>query len=211
MSVNYFILERDTKPGNAFVTKAEYSPDLAELMLKGESIVDPPLINLFCDKKPIAFPDLLSGVMPLPIVSSELKTLIESSGDMNAIFFKVNLYFDRQSLNSNYWLMHILKNVDAFNWEKSDYIAETWNSGSKKIVKWTPDKIKEIPSEEVPTIDEVKKIILLETAIRDRSVFRVNGIRTYIFCNDSIRDLIISHGMTGIYLADPLNYDSWRM
>ncbi len=148
--------------------------------------------------------DLLSGIVPLPMISPAFKSVIKQQADQNVIFFPAKVKGPTIEIQYDYFYAHILNPVQAFDWEKSSYQAASKNA-DKVTQNWN-EKEYNSHSDEVKWIRKRKKIVLDEDVIGNRHLFRVTFIEDLLFCNEHLAQSILKNGLTGISLIPVEDY-----
>jgi hypothetical protein len=136
--------------------------------------------------------DLVRGAVSFPVVSKKLREIIEVSGDENVIFHKVELLGlgnDEIDVDKSYSFMNILNPVDCFDFEKSIYK----------------------PMEGFPKIaTNIDKIVLDETKIDGRKIFRIIQSPGIIFIAKEIKTEIEDSNLIGILITDDYKLSKTR-
>jgi hypothetical protein len=124
-------------------------------------------------------PDYVSGTNSFPIISERFKKIVEQS-DSNLEFVNVQLLSmgkDEIDLDKNFFFFNILDNVSCFDFEKSVYI--TLPSAPKVPLK-------------------IKKFVLLEDQISDRSIFRIKESRSNIIIREDVKIEMEKESISGL-------------
>jgi hypothetical protein len=180
--MDFFALKNITTKDDYKVTGTKYETSIARSIIKGESLKDVDLGDIYITiKKGKIIPDFMYNQVGLPIVSERLKDLLlDYFVDANEYFefWKISTTIDKQV---NYYIFNVIENIDCLNFDDSSI---EFYEGTTVIKK-------------------AENISLFSDKIGDRSIIRVNEIPTHHFINDKNYELLSSHKLNGLKL-EPL-------
>jgi len=159
------------KSANAFISYSGIGDHLS-FILRGEKISDIDLSKIELKNVTKTFHDLMGTGSSEFFVSDALKNIIENIESPENIHFIPVTLKDKQ-----YWLLNILNNVEAFDWDNSEYVARDNNP---------------------KTLKKVTKLALKGECVGDRNIFRIKEQYMYVLISQTLKNAIEANNLTGI-------------
>jgi hypothetical protein len=171
--------------GNAYISTIVFDERSEDTLYNGVSLIEmtSPIATLKNPGKKMS--DFLYSLCGKPIVSNKAKLFLEDTNESgNYEFIKVQ--FKNKKKKESYYLLNVLNQVDAFDWETSEYTLfdEPGPKGNK-------------------VIDNLIKMNIDESKTDGRQLFNLVGFEGHHIIHTDLVDQMIADGITGI-LTDPL-------
>ncbi|AFZ10530.1 hypothetical protein Osc7112_6376 (plasmid) [Oscillatoria nigro-viridis PCC 7112] len=167
---------------------AKISPYISRCQsLKNTILTSNIVLEIYSEYPPTYPPNDFFTTGSLRIISSKIKEILDSIDNIKVEFFPVTVIYEGEEyLEKSYFLMHILDELDCFDFENSEY------------------KSHQVQSSGATYIDSITKLSLLPVDTSKYKVFIVGEVGFFIICIDSfIADKITEAGATGVKFVDP--------
>jgi len=186
---NYFIISPEPGDGRLYIEKDNMKADVGNLM-DGKPIEYGIGLQLRNGKQEVTEnTDFVAGITMAwaPTISTRFKSIIEELGESNIQFFPVEIECNGCSAEP-YWHMHILNTLEAFDWDRSTYLASS-EAEDGTFPEWDQDSYRQCPDDNI-ILDNVSKYVFLDKVIRSRHIFRFEASRSKIIVSDAVVDMI---------------------
>ena len=182
--MSYYFLEITTNKNELFVEEYQSDhDDLSFALQVGENLSLDFVLELYYSSENKIKTDLL-GIVSLFVVSSTMKSILEKLDKDYLQFKEIKLVNVRNHNSKKYFLVNILKNLDAIDFEKSQL---TFYDNST-------------------VIDTVTKLVLDRQAIKDRNIFRLSSIRRHIVISEMLKNELENAQVTGAKFVPVENF-----
>ena len=177
MSTPYYILDAKFSRDTLSVSESELPVKLTNAVVSGQAVgrvAGRPAV--FFSNKLMRPVDLVGGLVHVPIVSPKMRAVVEGLGE-SLEFTPVKVVCKKDdSIQYDYEILNVLNNLDAFDREKSVYRRV----GDLRIL---------------PSVD---KLVLKESEIGSRSLFRLSAFPGLLICSGEARSALEAAGLTGL-------------
>lgn len=175
---DFYFNQYNIKNEDLFIRKVNEPEVVEEKYAAGVKIdlkADRP--KYFYKNKDVQKLDLLPGVQLPPIISTRLKDFYQSKKMQHLEFYPVDVICEEDgSIDSSYFLLNILNNIECLDKKKSDYSL------------FHPD---------YEIIVSVNKLVLDTAKISRRDIFRIAEYPALIIYSNDLRIKIENDGFTG--------------
>jgi hypothetical protein len=187
----YFILQKLYTPDEVELAEIESIRNIEEISLDGKKIDVSTPIRAKLKNNKANFPDLLIGATSLPIVSEKLKEiLLDNSFPEKMEFIPIIIDLPVQK---SYYVLNILDNLKCFDWKNAEY-----------------DDFPEFLKEELPHLSDkpetINKLVLNESKIEKRNLFRMYEQPTSVFISSQLKEEFKKNNVTGCRFAELSEY-----
>lgn len=183
--MKYYILDRIVRKKDLFIEKSESTLDsMTWKACNGKSLEEelPFSIKYYDDYPKKKLLDYLPGCYGLT-VSEKLMDLCIDLEPNNLEIYPTEL-LGKKKRKKKYFFLNIINNIDAFDWDNSEY----------KVYANTK------------TLSRVEKLILNDSSIGNRNIFRVSSLESLIFVSEKFKELIEESSISGIGFKEISDY-----
>ena len=167
--------------GNAYIAQLNFTPNSLPILFSGKSFIDLPSpdAKLKNPKKPAL--DFLYALGGKLVVSEKVKLFLQELAESQYFEF-IPVNFDQKKF-PNYYVLNLLKVIDAFDWEKSDYklFDELGPKGNK-------------------VINELRRMEIDESKTSGRELFGLLGYEGTTFISKTLAEKMQQANITGMQL-----------
>ena len=176
---NYFLVRRIHRDGDIFIKEFEDPADFGEDYMDGNPYPKgSPPAKFFYRSAQKRETDLLLGIFSIPVVSERFRDVATQHEPDKLEFHPVELIcHETGASESSYFFMNILDNVSCFDRERSRFRS----------------------SEVAPAVlSSIEELVLNESMIDQRHLFRMKEFDTLIFASAALRDAIEQAELSGV-------------
>jgi hypothetical protein len=182
---NYFILDAQADRTHLRIAESRIPERYTNAVLDGESIKPARSAPVaYIEKKTAKAVDFVGGVVTVPIVSAKMQGTLERVAEA-CEFYPVRLTLRRDArVEFRYLIFSALGLVDAFDWERSKYrrLADS------------------------PAVSRVEKLVLDESKVGNRNVFRLSAFPTQLIVSGKARAELESAQLLGLQFIPTSEY-----
>lgn len=183
---DFFILFKYHTKNDAVVQSFKAAEEIEDRVINGRPIEKGMEIRVTLDRGRNRR-DMLIGATSFPIVSERLKDLLMEHAATEFLQF-LPLTIASPKMDDRYYLLNILNNLKCFDWDKSDYSE-------------FPDFIKKELPHLTDMPDHIKKLVLRETVIGTRDIFRMYEKPADVFISGRLKGIMEQEGISGCRYA----------
>lgn len=126
--------------------------------------------------------DYLQGAVSIPVISEQFRTIVAEYEPEKVEFYPVEIICDEEDgVDHSYSFMNILDNVDCFDRTRSQFSADDL----MPAVIWS-----------------IEHLVIDESVIRGRHIFRMVDFETLIFVSGALRQAIEKAELSGVSFLD---------
>lgn len=142
----------------------------------------PPVLDL--EKKTAKPVDLVGGMVTVPIVSERMQAAIAELPDP-VEYYPVRLVLPKDpKIEYRYFALNVLNNVDAFDFDKSNYTAVDYS----------------------PVVPHVTKLAIVESKIEGRNIFRLTTYPLLLIVSETARQALEAASLVGLQFTAIADY-----
>jgi hypothetical protein len=175
----YYILERDPDVSHIEITSHNIPQNIDSRITRGNTLAIDEIssIELIFTNPDYEPADILRGIMQSEVISEKARQIFEKL-DANIQFLPVKvMHKSKKLLTLDYFITNILHNVACFDYQKSIY---------------TPF------GDDLEIVASVEKIVLDESKIGDRNIFRIKEVRSKIVFSEKAMNAAVSANLSGL-------------
>lgn len=182
----YYILNSKIENDSYFAEKGKISDqEIIKLYNRGVSLKDKNIeISLYKNRGNILH--FIDNLFSLPIVSEVIVEILKGHCVNEIEYFPVKV---NMKTNLNYFFINILNNVSAIDYDKSQY------------VELAPD---------TKVLEEINKLVLDDTQVANRHVFRLNGFKLVIFISEKLKNKLEELNLQELEFV-PVEEYKWKL